>query len=942
MAADRWWIVPGELLWRGDDEEARLLFDDGSVWGMRLYRVGQAVNQEPNLWWNYEGAALRGGNEAGLVGDQLAALTRMLQRRSPVRRDRLTPAAQQILDMVAETVQSEPMMTARRIRLQFEQTSAVPAQRVNEVLESLWPRYLERRQGMQVYYTPTLLGLLESAQTGRVSKLLEDTLALLAAQYVKDPDARQFSWSEVAARGGWDVAQDQRFAANVYRLASWSERADLKDNAWFHDVPEDIEDLRRCKNFDEYLEYTRLGKSARPWPTCPVRLPEDDADRDEARRQVASLFGATRPARRQAHGDAGRSQSGTQEQGQTSQRQRAKNSRKARTSRGPSKRGKTRDKGTNPEALLPQGSVVGDWRIVGFIGRGGQGAVWEVKPVKTTRSPPRALKASFSPDERDRARFKREAEILLQCKCEHVLSVVDSNLSWQAHVPGILEFAYYVAEKFDGSLKDHQTRLGDLSQRLSIFRQACKAVEYAHSLTPPVFHRDIKPANFLLGGEPRRVVLADFGIARREEDTDLTGTHEVVGSRFFRAPEILSGAPPSALTDVYSLGRLLEWVLTDGVSHELVPRPLPRGGLIGDDTCDVLDRVVTKAAASSPADRYASARELREALPDVAWSVKRQPPTPQATPDDPATLLSTALNIARSGDRIAWRQLETDIRRSYEPALNTWREAHQNDRISTQDELFGVIDELVRLTLPRVLLPLAGVYSEAEGLIDQRRVIDDLVSVADWPRSGSTTIVSAPRGLVYVFHYLHGALCCRLDLTRFAVQLAQVPVPKDASSSAPQPLWQVSDIVGWPDLFGGGGTASRAWKYLRSLPERFPVLMQFFGLTRDYELGLASYSMLLSLLELVTDSPNLINADPLPDRLQLDVPPVFVEMPLDLIRTAAGRIFGDDAVVSRVAALGGAKREDMKKLWPAWCTAISSQADRARVFHDDLPLGDLA
>jgi eukaryotic-like serine/threonine-protein kinase len=161
-----------------------------------------------------------------------------------------------------------------------------------------------------------------------------------------------------------------------------------------------------------------------------------------------------------------------------------------------------------------KGTVIGAWRIARKLGRGGQGAVWEVKPTKTKHSPPRALKACFGTDDKARARFERETQLLKECKCEAILPVVDADMRWIAHVSGGPEFAYYVAECCLGSLEDRKDTIGEPNDRLRLFHEACRAVSHIHSLPEPILHRDIKPANFLLASEPRRLVLADFGIAR--------------------------------------------------------------------------------------------------------------------------------------------------------------------------------------------------------------------------------------------------------------------------------------------------------------------------------------------------------------------------------------------------------------------------------------------
>lgn len=147
-----------------------------------------------------------------------------------------------------------------------------------------------------------------------------------------------------------------------------------------------------------------------------------------------------------------------------------------------------------------------------------QGAVWAAKPVKVKHTPQRALKICFATDEQGRARFVREVETLRRCDSPGILKVYDQDLEWKEHIAGVPAFAYYVSEKCQGSMEQRRAHLGDARRKLELFRQACAAVAYLHSLADPVIHRDIKPANFLIAQELSNVVLADFGIARALSD----------------------------------------------------------------------------------------------------------------------------------------------------------------------------------------------------------------------------------------------------------------------------------------------------------------------------------------------------------------------------------------------------------------------------------------
>jgi len=107
---------------------------------------------------------------------------------------------------------------------------------------------------------------------------------------------------------------------------------------------------------------------------------------------------------------------------------------------------------------------------------------------------------------------------------------------------------------------------------LETFRQICAAVAYAHNHNPRVVHRDIKPKNIFLR-EDGTPVLGDFGICFiDDEGTRITMTEEVVGSQFYCAPELrdgrLEGGVLATAADVYSLGKVLYWMLSGGRSFD--------------------------------------------------------------------------------------------------------------------------------------------------------------------------------------------------------------------------------------------------------------------------------------------------------------------------------------------------------------------------------------
>jgi len=156
-------------------------------------------------------------------------------------------------------------------------------------------------------------------------------------------------------------------------------------------------------------------------------------------------------------------------------------------------------------------------------------------------------------------RFKREIETIRNLSHENILRLIDFDLD--------SEKPYMVTEYcLGGSLSQSDPFWSNSPiTALNIFIQACQGILYAHNNN--IVHRDIKPENIFLRTKEGPVVVGDFGICYVEEDgTRVTITEEAVGPRYFMAPELEDGRIEhvSSLSDTYSLGKLLYWLLSGG------------------------------------------------------------------------------------------------------------------------------------------------------------------------------------------------------------------------------------------------------------------------------------------------------------------------------------------------------------------------------------------
>jgi serine/threonine-protein kinase len=281
---------------------------------------------------------------------------------------------------------------------------------------------------------------------------------------------------------------------------------------------------------------------------------------------------------------------------------------------------------TSAPPHLEEGAVVaGRYRVIGFIGAGGMGAVYRAEHVHMRKAVAlKVLHREFLGVDEVVARFEREA--IAAARIEHPNVVAASDF-------GKLDDGsfYLVLEFVDGtSLRSLLEKGGALPnlRTLSIVRQTLLALQAAHRAG--VVHRDLKPDNVMLVTAPNgsdRVKVLDFGIASiaapdpRRDATKLTQVGMVMGTVAYMSPEQATGQPIDERADLYSLGVMLYEMIAGVVpfdaelpsqvlARQLVeePPPLPAG------TPPALERLVLDLMQKKPEDRPASAQEVLDRL----------------------------------------------------------------------------------------------------------------------------------------------------------------------------------------------------------------------------------------------------------------------------------------------------------------------------------------
>ncbi len=234
---------------------------------------------------------------------------------------------------------------------------------------------------------------------------------------------------------------------------------------------------------------------------------------------------------------------------------------------------------------FPVGTILGDWRLTAFIGRGGNGEVYCAEHA--TLGTPGAVKVLMRDDERAKVRFAREAKLLATLK---------STAFPRSFAYGEANGTVYLAMEL---LEPGELPTGDRAVAAFMLK-VCDAVGELHALG--YVHRDIKPGN-ILWRSATEPVLADLGLVK---SIDSSGTQTFkpsnapttlggVGTPGYGAPEQMERGEVTEASDIHALG-----VLADQCFNGKPPRPWKR--------------IIERATSSLPAHRYQSVSALADAI----------------------------------------------------------------------------------------------------------------------------------------------------------------------------------------------------------------------------------------------------------------------------------------------------------------------------------------
>lgn len=268
------------------------------------------------------------------------------------------------------------------------------------------------------------------------------------------------------------------------------------------------------------------------------------------------------------------------------------------------------------------GETVSHYRIIGKLGVGGMGVVYDAEDERLARRVAlKFLPAELAEDPDATRRLKREAQIIALLNHPHICTVFEID-DHQGR-------AFIAMERLEGrTLRAHMARAKlEMPEILDITLQVAQALEAAHA--KGIVHRDIKPSNIFVGDRSRVKVL-DFGLARRVPDHSpgapfpaidgSTIPGRPIGTASYMAPERILQLPIDPRSDLFSLGVVMYEMATgrlpfagaspaETVTNILEKDPIPATKL-SPDRPGQLDRIVAKLVAKRADDRYQSATAL--------------------------------------------------------------------------------------------------------------------------------------------------------------------------------------------------------------------------------------------------------------------------------------------------------------------------------------------
>ena len=277
--------------------------------------------------------------------------------------------------------------------------------------------------------------------------------------------------------------------------------------------------------------------------------------------------------------------------------------------------------------LLKEGqSIRGTYEVERFLGEGAFAEVYRVKHRFLGRQAMKVFKiVGMGLEEVEQ--YLDEAIILSRISHPNIVQVYDANITETSKgICGFFTMEFIAGGSLDQFWRSYGTHYVPIETAVEILRQVCSGISIAHREKPPIIHRDIKPQNILVGYDTGglRARVSDFGLAKRVNPMTLMASAK--GTRCFKPPEVFQDyQTDSRAGDVWAIGSVLYLLLTDRLPFsepgdmdtfdpKSFEKPMILPSRLNIQVDPGLDRILLKALALDPKERYPSALEFREDL----------------------------------------------------------------------------------------------------------------------------------------------------------------------------------------------------------------------------------------------------------------------------------------------------------------------------------------
>ena len=277
------------------------------------------------------------------------------------------------------------------------------------------------------------------------------------------------------------------------------------------------------------------------------------------------------------------------------------------------------------------GETVGSYQILEQLGHGGMATVFKAYHPSLDRDVAlKVLHPAFKNDPQFFIRFQREARIVARLEHPNIVPVYDFS---EHNGEPYLVMRYVHGDTLKAEITNEPFSIEKI---LRIMEPVCGALSYAHK--QGILHRDIKPSNIMLAKEGH-VFLTDFGLARMMELGESTLSQDMmVGTPQYISPEQAQGKKDiDGRADIYALGVVLFEMLTGSVPysgdtpfaiiHDHIYKPLPLPRSLNPEIDEAVEKVVLRALAKNPDDRYENMDAFWDALKKALGHVLAQKTT---------------------------------------------------------------------------------------------------------------------------------------------------------------------------------------------------------------------------------------------------------------------------------------------------------------------------